>query len=136
MTEAKRSAILCKAICFTVRKGAHMSISAEKSYTVGMLLDFYGELLPSRQRQVADLYYNDDLSLSEVAEECGITRQGVRDSLKKAEEQLRSFEERLGLLEKHLEGERTLTAVLARLEELSLAGVDTEDLKEAIKKLL
>ena len=73
MTEAKRSAILCKAICFTVRKGAHMSISAEKSYTVGMLLDFYGELLPSRQRQVADLYYNDDLSLSEVAEECGFS---------------------------------------------------------------
>ncbi|MBQ7847547.1 MAG: DNA-binding protein, partial [Clostridia bacterium] len=43
-----------------------------------MLLDFYGELLTERQRELADLYYNDDLSLSEVAEECGITRQGVR----------------------------------------------------------
>lgn len=114
----------------------NMSTSAEKSYTVGMLLDFYGELLPQRQRQVADLYYNDDLSLSEVAAECGITRQGVRDALKKAEEQLRGFEERLGLLEKHLEGKRTLTAVLSRLEELSGRGVDTEELKEEIKKLL
>jgi predicted DNA-binding protein YlxM (UPF0122 family) len=113
-----------------------MSTSAEKSYTVGMLLDFYGELLPQRQRQVADLYYNDDLSLSEVAEECGITRQGVRDALKKAEEQLRSFEERLGLLEKHIKSKETLTGVLARLEELSTRGVDTEDLKEAVKGLL
>lgn len=113
-----------------------MSVSAEKSYTVGMLLDFYGELLPQRQRQVADLYYNDDLSLSEVAEECGITRQGVRDALKKAEEQLRGFEERLGLLEKHLAGKRTLQGVLERLEQLSSQGVDTEDLKEQIKNLL
>lgn len=113
-----------------------MSVSAEKSYTVGMLLDFYGELLPIRQRQVADLYYNDDLSLSEVAEECGITRQGVRDALKKAEEQLRGFEERLGLLERHIEREATLKAVLSRLEELSARGVDTEDLKETIKGLL
>ncbi len=113
-----------------------MSVSAEKSYTVGMLLDFYGELLSGRQRQVADLYYNDDLSLSEVAEECGITRQGVRDALKKAEEQLRGFEERLGLLHKHLEGQKRLRNVLLRLEELSKQGVDTEALKEEIKALL
>ena len=119
------------------RKGcATVSVSAEKSYTVGMLLDFYGELLSGRQRQVADLYYNDDLSLSEVAEECGITRQGVRDALKKAEEQLRGFEERLGLLHKHLEGQKRLRTVLLRLEELSKQGVDTEDLKEEIKALL
>ena len=116
--------------CLTV------SVSAEKSYTVGMLLDFYGELLSGRQRQVADLYYNDDLSLSEVAEDCGITRQGVRDALKKAEEQLRGFEERLGLLQKHLDGQQRLRTVLKKLEDLSDQGVDTEALKEEIKALL
>ena len=113
-----------------------MSASAEKNYTVGMLLDFYGELLSGRQREVADLYYNDDLSLSEVAQECGITRQGVRDALKKAEEQLRSFEERLGLLSKHLEQTGTLRELLARLQELSAKGVDVQDLVKKVETLL
>ena len=61
---------------------------------------------------------------------------GSQRRLEKAEEQLRSFEERLGLLEKHIKSKETLTGVLARLEELSTRGVDTEDLKEAVKGLL
>ena len=80
-----------------------MSTAPEKNFLIGMLSDLYGGLLTGRQREILDLYYNDDLSLSEVSEECGITRQGVREALKKAEEQLLLYEERLGLLKRQQE---------------------------------
>lgn len=68
-----------------------------KDMRISLLLDFYGDMLTDKQRDVVDLYYNDDLSLSEIAENEGITRQGVRDSLKRAEGQLLEMEQRLGL---------------------------------------
>ena len=55
----------------------------EKNLEIGYLLDFYGDVLPERRRDIMDLYYNDDLSLAEIAEQMGITRQAVRDSIKK-----------------------------------------------------
>jgi len=70
----------------------------EKNIEVSLLLDFYGELLRPAVRQTIDLYYNDDLSLAEVAQQCGITRQGVRDSVKRGEAQLFAYEEKLGLM--------------------------------------
>ena len=70
----------------------------EKNIEVSLLLDFYGELLKPGVRQTIDLYYNDDLSLAEVADRCGITRQGVRDSVKRGEAQLFDFEKKLGLM--------------------------------------
>ena len=70
----------------------------EKNVEVSLLLDFYGELLKPSGREATYLYYNDDLSLSEIAEETGITRQGVRDSIRRTERQLFLFEEKLGLL--------------------------------------
>ncbi len=70
-----------------------------KDFEVSKLLDTYGALLPEKQRLLVELYYNDDLSLSEISENEGITRQGVRDSLKRAEQQLRGFEEALHLAE-------------------------------------
>ena len=69
----------------------------EKELTVGFLLDFYGDVLSERKRTVLDYYYNDDLSLAEIAAEIGISRQGVRELIKKAEEELRFYEEKLGL---------------------------------------
>lgn len=65
-----------------------------------MLFDFYGELLTDTQKTMFDYYYNDDLSLSEIAENTGITRQGVRDSIKRAEETLLTYEKKLGLADK------------------------------------
>ena len=62
----------------------------EKDLEIAFLLDFYGEVLSERKRTVLDYYYNDDLSLAEIAEEIGISRQGVRDLIKKAEEELAS----------------------------------------------
>ena len=72
----------------------------EKNLNIGYLLDFYGEILSERKRIVLEYYYNDDLSLAEIASEIGISRQGVRDSIKKGEEELLFFEEKLGLAER------------------------------------
>ena len=58
-----------------------------------MLLDFYGELLTSKQRECYDLHYNDDLSLAEIAEQLGISRQGVWDNIRRADATLRDIEE-------------------------------------------
>ena len=56
-----------------------------QTYRMTMLYDFYGELLTERQKEFFDLYYNEDLSLSEIAENTGISRQGVRDVIVRAE---------------------------------------------------
>ncbi len=60
------------------------------------LIDCYGKVLSDRQRDVIDLYYNEDLSLSEISEHCGITRQGVRDAIRHGVDQLCRLEESLG----------------------------------------
>lgn len=60
------------------------------------LIDIYGEALSARQKDVVDLYYNEDLSLAEISENCGITRQGVRDAIKHGVETLYSLEKALG----------------------------------------
>lgn len=69
----------------------------EKDLRLSLLFDCYSELLRPQQRRMFDLYYNEDLSLSEIAEQCGITRQGVRDLYKRAEEELRGYEDALHL---------------------------------------
>ncbi|MDR1629985.1 MAG: DNA-binding protein [Oscillospiraceae bacterium] len=67
-----------------------------KNLEIAVLLDFYGEMLTEKQRDFLGYYYNDDLTLSEIAENEGITRQGVRDAIKRAENQLVEMENRLG----------------------------------------
>ena len=64
------------------------------------LIDIYGNVLSERQRDVVDLYYNEDLSLAEIAEHTGLSRQGVRYAIKHAEESLINYEEKLGLSKK------------------------------------
>lgn len=79
---------------------------------LSLLCDIYGSLLSEKQRNALDLYCNEDLSLSEIAENTGISRQGVRDQLTHAETQLTFYEDALGLLEKN-------TAVSALLADIS-----------------
>lgn len=74
--------------------------SVAKDLKISLLLDFYGEMLTEKQKEVVELYYNEDLSLGEIAQNCQITRQGVRDSIKRAEATLIHFEERLGLAQR------------------------------------
>ncbi len=92
-----------------------------KNLDVIILFDIYGDMLTKKQQDFISYYYNDDLSLAEIAENEGITRQGVRDAIKRAEAQLVAFEEHLGL---H-----------ARLEKIR-AGVDEiEQLTEIINEI-
>ena len=84
----------------------------EKNLEIGLLLDFYGDILPQRRRDILDLYYNDDLSLSEIAEQMGITRQAVRDSIKKTETELFFYEEKLGLRRRFTEAQTRAEAAL------------------------
>ena len=71
-----------------------------QTYRMTMLFDFYGELLTERQKEFFDLYYNEDLSLAEIAENNGITRQGVRDVIVRAEAILTDLEDKTGLIKR------------------------------------
>ena len=82
----------------------------------------YGELLKPSGKRAVDLYYNEDLSLAEVADEMGITRQGVRDNIKRSEQQLFEFEEKLGLFKQFSKLEQGLdeiSALALEIKELS-----------------
>ncbi len=93
----------------------------EKMREMSLMLDFYGALLSDRQKDICEQYFSDDLSLSEIAENTGITRQGVRDGVKKAEAILEKAEEQLGLYAAWLQRRRQIAALQVRLAEL---GVD------------
>lgn len=68
-----------------------------KNLEINNLLDLYGCLLTEKQLSIMDMYYNDDLSLGEIAAQCGISRQGVHDTVKRCEETILDYEEKLGL---------------------------------------
>ena len=82
-----------------------------QAYRMALLYDFYGDVLTDRQKEFYDLYYNEDLSLGEIAENYNITRQGVRDAIKRAEQQLLEMEERLGLARRFQEIQKALTLI-------------------------
>ena len=67
----------------------------DKNVEIALLLDFYGNMLTERQREIMNLYYEDNLSLSEIAEELNISKQGVSDSLKRSEKVLYDTESKL-----------------------------------------
>ena len=69
-----------------------------QAYRMTMLFDFYGELLTDRQKEFFDLYYNEDLSLAEIAENYGISRQGVRDAIVRAEGIMTEMEDKTGII--------------------------------------
>ena len=83
-----------------------------------MLLDFYGQLLTEKQRECFDLHFNEDLSLSEIAEQSGISRQGVWDNIRRAEATLRELEEKTGLVRRVMELERELEETREELRRL------------------
>ena len=75
-----------------------MKSSLDNLYEMNLLADFYGALLSQRQQDVLRLYHEENCSLQEIAEELGISRQGVHEALKKAEKSLRDYEAKLGLV--------------------------------------
>lgn len=92
---------------------------------VNLLFDFYGKLLTKRQREVMELYYEENLSLSEIASEFQISRQGVHDALKNAEKALAGYEEKLGLVQKMQESRRAMEEIDASIDELAAASNDS-----------
>ena len=90
----------------------------DKHIQISMLWEIYGKLLTKKQYDVLNDYYNNDLSLSEIAENNNISRQGVRDLLKKGEDKLFDYEEKLNIMKKNTENERTIQTVLAQLSKI------------------
>ena len=91
-----------------------------KDLSISYLLDFYGQMLTDKQREVTEFYYNDDLSLAEIADHCHSTRQGVRDSIKRAEAQLREYEEKLGLARRFVEIQNGLDEITRCAQDISI----------------
>ena len=91
-----------------------------KDLSISYLLDFYGQMLTDKQREVTEFYYNDDLSLAEIADHSHITRQGVRDSIKRAEAQLREYEEKLGLARRFVEIQNGLDEITRCAQDISI----------------
>lgn len=86
-----------------------------QAYRMTMLFDFYGEVLTERQKEFYDLYYNEDLSLAEIAENYGISRQGVRDVIVRAEGILTELEDKTGIIKRF----QKRRAELESMEELA-----------------
>ena len=100
-----------------------------KNLQVALLKDFYGNILTQKQLNFLEYYYDDDLSLAEIAENEGITRQGVRDAIKRAEFQLFEAEEKLGLVKRFDE----ISAGLKKIGECA-AKISEYNMKSAISK--
>ena len=101
-----------------------------KDLKIGLLNQIYGRLLTENQRAVAAYYYDDDLSLGEIAEQFGITRQGVRDYIKRAESRLLELEEELHLLARLEEQDRAARSIIALCDKLAGEMGASADLKE------
>ncbi len=95
-----------------------MKSSLDNLYEISMLMDFYGALLSRRQQDVCRLYHEENCSLQEIAEELGISRQGVHEALKKAESALQGYEEKLGLIERFRVQEDVLQKALQNIDAL------------------
>ena len=103
-----------------------------KDLNIGYLLDFYGDILSKRRRDALDFYYNDDMSLSEIADEMNISRQGVRDLIKNAEEELAFYEEKLGLAKKFSDAQTHAKRALELCERNGVA----DEVGDEIRRLL
>lgn len=91
----------------------------DKKLTVSLLLDFYGQVLSEKQFQIMDYYYNDDLSLREISEILGITRQGVHDTIKRSEAFLEELEKSLGLYAKWQRLQQQLESIEGAVKEIN-----------------
>ena len=101
-----------------------------------LLLDFYGELLTEKQRQTCDLHWNEDWSLAEIAAQGGLSRQGVWDILRRAEATLRDYEEKTGLIRRHLERRDEIARIREELTALLPEGEKSRDILTRLEGLM
>jgi hypothetical protein len=104
--------------CFTLQSFAYGGDCLDKVYEITLLYDFYGELLTNKQKSVIELYYLNDLSLYEIAEQYSITRQAVLDMLKRTEKLLKQYEDKLHLTQIYLERKKKLSETDKGFDEL------------------
>lgn len=98
----------------------------EKNVQMSLLCQTYGKLLTEKQYTFLDDYYNNDLSLSEIAENNDITRQAVRDILKKGEHKLLEYEQKLGFMEKTLQQEQVIAEILSEICKIKETSSDKQ----------
>jgi hypothetical protein len=105
----------------------------KKTIKITMLFDFYGSMLTEKQQQIIKSYFYDDLSLAEIADNIGISRQGVYDHLHRSEESLENYEAKLGLLKKY----NRIRENINDLENMMAAkGLLAEDQNQDLRKKL
>ena len=102
-----------------------------QAYRMAMLFDFYGDLLTERQREFYDLYYNEDLSLAESAENYGISRQGVRDVIVRAEAAMTEVEDKTHIIRRFHQSRAAINAIDAAADRL-LQAVDARIYDDAM----
>jgi len=92
----------------------------DKTLHMTMLFDFFGELLTEKQKEYFDLYYNENLSLSEIAENEGISRQGVRDIIMRAEAILVETESKTGIVRRYAEMQGDIAVIEGYIREIAV----------------
>lgn len=110
----------------------------DKVYETSLLLDFYGQLLTERQYEILDLHYNNDYTLSEIAEQLNISRQGVYDNEKRGRAVLNDYENKLGLLSKFSQQKQKAEEVRKLIENIEISGFSSHnaEIVERVKREL
>lgn len=101
-------------------------------FEMSLLLDFYGQMLTDRQFEMLDLHFNDDLSLSEISQQLGISRQGVHDNIKRGKATLFEYEQKLKLVEKFMQQRNQAVQVLELIKSMDGKNLSDEDGKKLL----
>lgn len=108
-------------------------------YEMTMLFDFYGEVLTEKQREFFDLYYNEDLSLGEIAQNEGISRQGVRDVIVRAEGVMRKLEEKTGIVARFTKLQSALSTIeeaAVKIREINFSFSNNSDIERLASQII
>jgi len=105
----------------------------DRTIEISLLFDYYGELLTDKQKEIVELYYYQDLSLGEIAGNIKISRQGVYDHLNRAEETLKSYENKLKLAEKNKKNSQKIDKLIRVIKDSK--NINNETKKNLLKRL-